>query len=128
MRAVLVPFARRRPEPVIGLINVVFLMLVFFLIAGSITVPRDAEVQLVRFDEAGAPPPPDVLALTAAGTLRAGGADTTVAAFLAAHPQAAPVRLMPDRDAPAARLIEVARALRAGGAVQVLVVTERGLP
>jgi biopolymer transport protein ExbD len=38
------------------------------------------------------------------------------------------VRLMPDREAPAARLVEVARALRAGGASRVIVVTERGLP
>ena len=65
MRGVHLPFTRRRPEPVIGLINVVFLMLVFFLIAGSVAPPLDGEVRLVRLDEAGSPPPPDVLALTA---------------------------------------------------------------
>jgi biopolymer transport protein ExbD len=128
MHRVVNPFARRRPEPVIGLINVVFLMLVFFLIAGSVAPPLDREIRLVRLDEAGAPPPPDVLALTADGRLRAGGAETTVADFLAGLPEAPPVRLMPDREAPAARLVEVARALRAGGASRVIVVTERGLP
>ncbi len=128
MRGVHLPFTRRRPEPVIGLINVVFLMLVFFLIAGSVAPPLEREIRLVRLDEAGAPPPPDVLALTAGGALRAGGAETTVEAFLAARPEASAVRLMPDRDAPAARMVEVARALRAGGAARVIVVTERGLP
>jgi biopolymer transport protein ExbD len=128
MRRVLIPFARRRPEPVIGLINVVFLMLVFFLIAGAVTTPLDHEIRLVQLDAAGAPPPPDVLALTAAGTLRASGAETTVTAFLAARDPVAPVRLMPDRDAPAARLVEVTRALRAGGAERVIVVTESGTP
>ena len=127
MRSVFLPFARRRPEPVIGLINVVFLMLVFFLIAGSVAAPVDREIRLVRLEEAGAPPPPDVLVLTAEGALRVGGAETTVEAFLASRPEAV-ARLMPDRDAPAARLVEVARELRAGGAERVIVVTERGQP
>jgi biopolymer transport protein ExbD len=126
MRSVFLPFARRRPEPVIGLINVVFLMLVFFLIAGSVATPLDREIRLVRLSETGAPPPPDVLVLTAAGSLRAAGAETTVEAFLAARP-GAEARLMPDRDAPAARLVAVARQLRAGGAERVIVVTERGM-
>jgi biopolymer transport protein ExbD len=126
MTGVALPFPRRRAEPVIGLINIVFLMLVFFLIAGSLAAPLDREIRLVRLDEAGAPPPPDVLALTADGTLRAGGAETTVDAFLAAFPEAPEVRLMPDRDAPAARLVAVARELRAAGATRVILVTERG--
>ncbi len=126
MRSVFLPFQRRRPEPVIGLINVVFLMLVFFLIAGSIAAPADGEIRLVQLDAAGPPPPPGSLVLTAQGQLRADGSETTVAAFLATRTEPA-VRLMPDRDAPAARLVEVARDLRAAGAERVIVVTERDL-
>lgn len=128
MRGVHLPFTRRRPEPVIGLINVVFLMLVFFLIAGSVAPPLDGEVRLVRLDEAGSPPPPDVLALTADGELRASGAVTTVEDFMAAQTERRIVRLMPDRDAPAARMVAVARALRVSGAERVIIVTERGAP
>jgi biopolymer transport protein ExbD len=35
--------------------------------------------------------------------------------------------VVPDRDLPAARLVEIGAALRAAGAESVLLVTERGL-
>ena len=126
MQRVALPFARRRSEPVIGLVNIVFLMLVFFLIAGSVA-PIDRELRLVRLDTAGAPPPPDVLTLTADGTLRAGGTATTVAEFLDGRERDV-VRLMPDRETSAARLVEVTRELRAAGAARVLLITERAAP
>ncbi|WP_273522531.1 ExbD/TolR family protein [Rhodosalinus sediminis] len=120
--------ARRKParEPTIALINIVFLMLVFFLVAGTVAQPLDREVRLVRTEGLDGAAPPDALVLHADGRMtRAGAPVETPEAALAAEGGA--VRLVPDRDLPAARLVEVAGALRAAGAERVLVVTERGM-
>lgn len=125
-----VPVQRRRADPTITLINVVFLMLMFFLVAGTIAAPPPADLRLVQL--AGADPlvPPDVIALTADGTALWQGAPADPAAYVAALPSAARgiARIMPDRDAPAADLIRLARTLRAAGAAEVRIVTERSTP
>ena len=125
-----VPVQRRRADPTITLINVVFLMLMFFLVAGTIAAPPPADLRLVQL--AGADPlvPPDVIALTADGTALWQGAPADPATYVAALPPAARgiARIMPDRDAPAADLIWLARALRAAGAAEVRIVTERSTP
>ena len=90
----LVPF-RRRADSTITLINVVFLMLMFFLVAGSIAPQPPADLQLVRLSEADPLIPPDVLALTAKGEVIWQGSPAD------------------------------ARALRAVGAAEVRIVTER---
>lgn len=121
-------FLRKKPEPTITLINVVFLMLIFFLVAGSIAPPLSSEVRLIQVTGAEALIPPDVLAINAAGVTLWRGEVTDPAAFVAALPteQAGIARLMPDRDLPAERLIAVAQALRQAGAKEVRLVTERG--
>lgn len=121
--------ARRRPparEPTIALINIVFLMLVFFLVAGTVAQPVDPGVRLVRTDALDGAAPPDALVLHTDGrmTFRGTPVETPDTAFVAEDGTA---RLLPDRDLPAARLVEVAATLRAAGAERVLVVTERGL-
>lgn len=125
----------RRPkterEPTIALINIVFLMLIFFLVAGTLAQPLDPELKLVSTaDLEGNPPPPDALVVHPDGALsHRGEVRASPEAYLAAlDPEArALVRLVPDRDLPAADLVEVARALRAGGAEKVMIVSERGL-
>ncbi|MFP4405594.1 ExbD/TolR family protein [Rhodosalinus sp.] len=122
---------RHRParEPTIALINIVFLMLVFFLVAGTVAQPLDPDLRLVRTNELEGAAPPDALVLHPDGRMSYRGTDTASAeAFMAARGDAGgTVRLVPDRDLPAARLVEVGAALRAAGAERVLVVTERGL-
>lgn len=66
--------------------------------------------------------------LTAEGQLRFRGAPVEPAAHVAALGQGAAVRVVPSRASPAARLVEVANALRAAGAERVVVVAERGAP
>jgi biopolymer transport protein ExbD len=39
--------ARQGREPTIALINIVFLMLIFFLVAGTLAAPLDKELKLV---------------------------------------------------------------------------------
>jgi biopolymer transport protein ExbD len=124
------PQPRRRADPTITLINVVFLMLMFFLVAGTVAAPPPADLRLVQLAAADPATPPDVLALTADGTALWQGAPADPAAYLAALGPAAQgiARIMPDRDAPAAALIALARSLRAAGAAEVRIVTERPTP
>ena len=121
---------RRRADPTITLINVVFLMLMFFLVAGTIAAPPPADLRLVQLAQADPLVPPDVIALTADGTALWQDAPADPAAYVAALPPAAQgiARVMPDRDAPASALITLARALRAAGATEVRIVTERSTP
>jgi biopolymer transport protein ExbD len=117
---------RRRRDPSIALINVVFLMLIFFLIAGTVAAPLDPDLKLVDTSGLEGREPPDALVLRADGTLSFRGTPTDPAIFMAGH-GAGPVRIVPDRAAPGPRLIEVAGALRRLGASSVILVTERAL-
>ncbi|MEM6578695.1 MAG: biopolymer transporter ExbD [Pseudomonadota bacterium] len=118
---------RRSRNSTIALINVVFLLLIFFLITGTVAPPLDPEVTLVSTDELEGREPPDALVLRADGTLNYRGVPTDPERFMADHgPE--PVRIVPDREATGLRLIEVTGALRRLGAPSVILVTEQALP
>nr|WP_317057346.1 biopolymer transporter ExbD [Roseovarius sp. W115]MDV2931002.1 biopolymer transporter ExbD [Roseovarius sp. W115] len=119
-----------RREPTIALINVVFLMLVFFMVASTLAQPLDPDLKLVRTSELDGRAPPDTLVLHADGQLAYRGEPVASAQdFYAALPddEGEVVRIVPDEAAPAATLVNLARALRQEGATRVLIVTERGL-
>lgn len=119
---------RRRAESTIALINVVFLLLIFFLVAGSVAPPLDPEVALASGEGLEGRAPPDALVLLADGRLRFRGAEVAPEAWLSAREgEDDGVRIVPDRAVPAARLMEVTLRLRAAGAERVMVVAERGL-
>ena len=130
------PTARTKQESTITLINVVFLMLIFFLIAGSLTPPLDKEVALISTAESDQAEPPDALFVTAQGLIRARGEEITPAEYVARIRQdrllldgdAIPVKIAADRDLPAERLIGIVAELRDAGATRVSVVTERAMP
>lgn len=117
---------RRKRDSTIPLINVVFLMLIFFLIAGTVAQPLDPNLQLVNTSELDGREPPDALVLHADGTLSFRGAPTDPETYMVSH-GSEPVRIVPDRKVAGTRLIEVASALRGHGANAVFVVTERAL-
>lgn len=117
---------RRKRDSTIPLINVVFLMLIFFLIAGTVAPPLSFDLNLVDTAGLEGREPPDALVLHKDGTLSFRGTPTDAPTYMADH-GAAPVRIVPDRDAPAPRLIEVSGALRRLGAPSVILVTERAL-
>lgn len=130
------PRKRSPQESTITLINVVFLMLVFFLIAGTLTPPLDKDVTLISTLESDQAEPPDALFVTADGVLRARGAEVTAEAYVAAIRQKdlllpedpVSVKIAADRDLPAERLISIVGGLRDAGATRIVVVTERALP
>ncbi|MDA7965251.1 biopolymer transporter ExbD [Ruegeria sp.] len=125
------PKAKRIKEPTIALINVVFLMLVFFMIAGSLAPPLSNSVQLVDTQDLDGREPPDALVIRADGVLEYRGAELTdVEAYVERASIDLPldaVRIVPDRALPAVALKKTGDALRALGAKQIFVVTERGL-
>ena len=116
-------------EPTIALINIVFLMLIFFLVAGQLARPLDPGLNLVRVADLDGASPPDALVLHPDGRMTYRGTDVEGAeAFVAelSEEARAVVRLLPDRDLPAAKLVATGRALRAAGAERVVIVTARG--
>lgn len=127
------PVPRTRREPTIALINIVFLMLIFFMAAATLAPPLDGDLRLVRTEELDGRAPPDALVIHADGRLVYRG---EVVPDAAAYMQIAyamggekvrNVRIVPDAELPAPDLIRVGEALRAAGAERVVMVTERGL-
>ena len=121
------PSPRRSRDSTIALINVVFLMLIFFLIAGTVAPPLDPDLNLVDTSGLEGREPPDALVLSKNVVLSFRGTPTDPEAFMVEH-EAQSVRIVPDRDVPAERLIEVTGALRRSGASSVFLVTEQALP
>jgi biopolymer transport protein ExbD len=120
-----------RREPTITLINIVFLLLVFFVVAGTLAPPLARDVTLVATDDLPFEAAPDALVLHADGRMTWRGDEiTTIDAFLddASPAMATRARVVPDRAVPAAALIRLGQDLRAAGAETVVIVTERGLP
>ncbi|WP_147112499.1 biopolymer transporter ExbD [Tateyamaria sp. syn59] len=121
---------RQTREPTIALINIVFLMLVFFMVAGTLAPPLERDLSLVRTDDLEGRAPPDALVIRADGEmLYRGTAQVDVAAYVEGlDPEAREeVRIVPDRDLPAADLVTLGRELRRAGAGRVIIVTERAL-
>jgi biopolymer transport protein ExbD len=117
-------------EPTIALINIVFLMLVFFMVAGTLAQPLDRSLTLVRTSDLEGRAPPDALVIHPDGRLVYRGADQPDAEtfFYSLDPtDRDTLRIVPDRAMPARDLVALTRDLRAAGAQRVLVVTERGL-
>ncbi|MGV6805427.1 MAG: ExbD/TolR family protein [Ruegeria sp.] len=117
---------RRKRDSTIPLINVVFLMLIFFLIAGTVAQPLDPDLDLVNTSELDGREPPDALVLHADGALTFRGSPTDPETYMIRH-GAEPVRIVPDRNVAGSRLIEVTSALRRLGATAVFAVTERAI-
>ena len=61
--------ATQKREPTIALINIVFLMLVFFMVAGTLAQPLDGDLDLVRTADLEGRAPPDTLVVHADGRL-----------------------------------------------------------
>lgn len=112
-------------EPTIALINVVFLMLVFFLLAGTIAKPLDGGLELVETAELDGAEPPDALVLHADGRVTFRGEAIDPAAFDAEGDK---LRLVPDRNLPASKLLDLAAQLSGPDIADIVVVAERSQP
>lgn len=122
------PLIRSRSEPAIGLINVVFLMLIFFLIAGTIAPSPEQGLELVQITDPDQRLPEDALVLGPDGAVRFRGRASDAATYVETLGEGRVARVMPDRNAPAADLVRLSHDLRAAGAERVLVMGERAQP
>ena len=124
------PPRRTKADPNIAMINVVFLMLIFFMVAGSIAPPLARTITPVQSLAANPLPPPDALILNLDGSLTWRGTAVDPGQFIQGLPadQRAKVRLFPDRDVPAGTLVAIARSLTEAGAGDVVPLSERTLP
>lgn len=121
---------RTQREPTIALINIVFLMLVFFMVAGTLAQPLDPQLALVQTRDLEGRAPPDTLVVYPDGRITYQGSDQMDAAsFISdlSDEQRVVVRVLPDRALPAQSLVALTRDLRAAGAQKVLLVTQRAL-
>lgn len=124
------PFKRRRTETTLALINILFLRLVFFLVAGRILRPVLQDLTLVQIDDPAPAAPADTPGVMAAGLVFWKGLPARPEDYAASlqeegltWPRVA--RLMMDRDLPAADLVALSRLLREAGAQEVRLVADR---
>jgi biopolymer transport protein ExbD len=121
------PTLRKEREPTIALIKIVFLMLIFFMVAGTLVAPIDPDLKLVETKDLDGTEPADVLVIMADGQLMNRGKPIgEIADFLRqTQNETGTARLMPDQNTQAVRMIEVARLLRQNGAKRVVILSEK---
>lgn len=122
--------AKRPMETTISLINIVFLMLIFFLVAGQLAPPQDPDVTLAK---ANAPtlPPPDALYAHADGSLRYREHAISAQEFLAKMEMEdgakQTIKLAADKALKATDLLQHVSTLYRAGAESVVIVTRTGI-
>lgn len=121
--------SRRRKatrEPTIALINIVFLILIFFMVAGTLAPMPDHEVDFVSSSELECCAQSDVLVVAANGALSyRGEVYDFEQQFLAENRLGdETLRILPDRELPASYLLQTMQRLQAAGAKRILLVTE----
>lgn len=111
------PMPRRGRDAGVAMINVVFLLLIFFLMVAQIAPPDPLPVTPPEAGSPPAPPEARVLWIDAGGQIAQG--DLRGAAALAAVGGPGPVLLRADAALPAARLAPILRDLGALGVTHV---------
>ncbi|GMG84173.1 hypothetical protein LNKW23_33870 [Paralimibaculum aggregatum] len=116
-------------EAVLPLINIVFLLLVFFMVAGRLAPGDPFEVEAPRSAAAARPGGERTLLVGAEGQLALDGRRLTRPALIAeiagraAAEAAAPLRIRADRRADAAAVVALMAELRAAGATRIGLLT-----
>ena len=117
---------RPRAENTIALINVVFLLLVFFLVAGTISSQSQRVVTLARSQQGiAAEGDRGIVVLLPDGSLMWNGEAVDVDLLLAQAVPDLPLRIAADQNAPAGRLVALVADLRAAGFDDVAVLVSR---
>ncbi|MEL6202386.1 MAG: biopolymer transporter ExbD [Pseudomonadota bacterium] len=122
---------KSKPEPTIALINIVFLMLIFFLVAAQVAPPLERDIKLVETARLEGKEPPDAMIVMPGGLMRFRGADVTAQRYVTIMQEEKGavdgVRLVPDRRLSAVKLIEIGDTLRQHQVGSIMIVTERSL-
>ena len=117
---------RSQKDPVISLINIVFLILIFFMVAGSLSKPSSAGLSFVQTTDLECCVSPQALAIKADGTLlHENKIISSVTDYLAVlENRNIEVKVLPDKRLPATTLLEIISDLKAAGASSIVVLTE----
>ena len=116
-------FSRR--EPTIALINIVFLMLIFFMITGTIAKPLEKTLRLIETENLLRIDPPDALVLLKDGTIKFNGNNLKdLQIFVTENHIGKDIRIVPDRNLSANELVKITKKLKTFGAKRVFIVTE----
>ncbi|MDF2368030.1 biopolymer transporter ExbD [Sneathiella sp.] len=123
---------RSDPENTIPLINVVFLMLIFFLIAGTIAAPVSRELTPAETREMPTvPAKTDVVQIHNDGAIMYLGKRMSVDEVLEMFPateMSEPVKVIADKTLNAVRLVEILEKFRAAGHQKIRLITVKGSP
>ncbi|WP_417452097.1 ExbD/TolR family protein [Kordiimonas sp.] len=117
---------RSKMEPVISLINIVFLILIFFMVTGTLSPHRGGGLEFIQTTGLECCAEPDALYISRTGELSYLGEEiTSVEEYLATQKgQLQTARLLPERALPAHQLLNIVKQLQLSGADQVIVLTE----
>ncbi len=114
-----------RRDPTISLINIVFLILIFFMVSSTLSRPSSSDIALVTTEGLECCAGPNVLQVEAQGALFMDARPVSgPEVYLNSLPDGAPARIVPDRRLPARDLLRLVSTLRGLGAEEVLIVTE----
>lgn len=124
---------RSLDDNILPLINVVFLLLIFFVLAGAITknAPFDITLPATHETEARTVPADQVLSIAADGRIAFGGetiATTDLQAALAEWPADQPLQVRADSGLKARRLSAILLRLRGAGIAEVRLLTQHQQP
>jgi len=119
------PRRRRAAEPIVPMINVVFLLLIFFLMSAQIAPPAPFEVTLPESADGDRAAPADTLYMAAGGRLAFNDArgDAVLGALAARATPDAPLQIRADARLEARALARLLPQLAARGVAQVEIVT-----
>jgi biopolymer transport protein ExbD len=119
------PTRRRATESIVPMINVVFLLLIFFLMSASIAPPEPFEVSVpsaeaTQLEKAD----PDTFYVSAKGDYGyAGARDQAALAALSRHPTGTILTLRVDANLPASELAQLLPKIAAAGVTSTQLVT-----
>lgn len=128
------PKPSRPAENTVSLINIVFLMLIFFLLAGNLSAPPERGFQFPKTSSftATGQAPVKAVSVSREGEILIDGHMTTQSGLpgilqnLPAERKTRPLKLIADRRLEAKALIGIVGVLRAGGFSKITIVTVRG--
>ena len=122
----------RRDGNVLPLINIVFLMLIFFLLAGTVAPTADFDLTPASSrDSAAASPPATAVYLSQEGFISVAGTEVTAEEVpqalqaLAIDLNGSPLRIIADRQTDATLILTIAEAARAAGIESAKLITLR---
>ncbi|SFD74550.1 biopolymer transport protein ExbD [Thiohalospira halophila DSM 15071] len=118
---------RDTEDHILPLINIVFLLLIFFMVAGALTTPQAVDVEPPEAAVEGEEPDRDeqTLYITAEGALSLGEKSVELEGLAEAVGEREEILLRADAAVEGVRVVEVMRALREAGLERVRLVTRK---